>query len=315
MRGLAANSGMARSPNAPRALAGASCAALLLAALLAAGAGAADVEAYWREARDVRPGVKLKTLAFAEPRLMKAYLLRVDLATPGIGFTATERDPRWGEPMPDYTNGVKLIRTRRETTVDFMLRRRAAGVNVEVAVNTAPWSPFCPPWTHRWADPGRWIVSDGVVVSPGREPGAGALFVVRKSGRAEIVRRVPAAETNDVAFAMSGFSIIATNGVAIGRDSAKLAPRTAFGLSADRRYLFLLALDGRQTGYSLGANMGDLCRILLPAGAADAINMDGGGSTSLVVFDRAAGMPRMLNHHALGQRRPVAVNFGITFGD
>ena len=78
----------------------------LAAAALAGGMCRAD----WREDMWTRPvalreGVSVKALALEEPRLMKAYLLRVDLATPGIGFTATERDPRWGEPMPDYTNG------------------------------------------------------------------------------------------------------------------------------------------------------------------------------------------------------------------
>lgn len=49
-----------------------------------------------------RKGVTLKRLVFNEPRLMVAFVARVDLTTPGIGFTATERDPLWGRPMPDY---------------------------------------------------------------------------------------------------------------------------------------------------------------------------------------------------------------------
>ena len=40
---------------------------------------------------------------------------------------------------------------------------------------------------------------------------------------------------------------------------------------------------------------------------------DGNGSTSLVIFDRAAGRPMMLNRHAGGYVRKVAVNLGITF--
>lgn len=270
--------------------------------------------AYWRDAQEFRDGVKIKELSFSEPRLMKAWVMRVDLKTPGIGFVTTERAARWGERMPDYTNGVRIIRTKREKTADFMLRKRADGRNVEIAVNTAPWGPWCPPWNHRWADPGRWVVSDGVEVCAGKTPRKGALFVVRKDGRAEITSCVPPEERSEVAHVHPGFRIIATNGVAMaGHDLKALHPRTAFGLSRDGRYLYLLALDGRQPGYSLGANLGDLCDILLAAGASDIMNMDGGGSTSLVVFERKTGAPRMLNRHRNGGMRNVALNLGITF--
>ena len=62
-------------------------------------------------------------------------LVLADLTTPGIGFTATERDPLWGKPMPDYTNETWHVNTKRETSADFMMRRRAEGRNVELAVN------------------------------------------------------------------------------------------------------------------------------------------------------------------------------------
>ena len=59
--------------------------------------------------------------------------------------------------------------------------------------------------------------------------------------------------------------------------------------------------------------MKDLCDIMLAAGAEDVMNMDGGGSTSLVIYDEAAKSPRMLNHQRGGGMRTVALNFGITF--
>ena len=49
------------------------------------------------------------------------------------------------------------------------------------------------------------------------------------------------------------------------------------------------------------------------SGAADVLNMDGGGSTSLVLFDASSGKPRMLNRHRGGVARMVALNLGITF--
>ena len=290
----------------------------LAAAALAGGMCRAD----WREDMWTRPvalreGVSVKALALEEPRLMKAYISRVDLSTPGIGFTATDRAENWGETMPDYTNRTVLIDTKRETTAAFMARRRAQGLDVELAVNTAPWGPWVPPFTHTYGSFRGWNVSGGVELSHGKNPRRGAFIVVRKDGRVDATPRVPVAETNSVAIAMCGFGMIMTNGVptfsAAHPRPAQLAPRTALGVTADRKTLVVLVVDGRQPGYSLGADIEDLYNILRKEGVTDAVNMDGGGSSSLVVYDRAAGRPLMVNHQPRGTERKNALNFGIFF--
>ena len=290
----------------------------LAAAALAGGMCRAD----WREDMWTRPvalreGVSVKALALEEPRLMKAYIARVDPSTPGIGFTATDRAENWGETMPDYTNRTVLIDTKRETTAAFMARRRAQGLDVELAVNTAPWGPWVPPFTHTYGSFRGWNVSGGVELSHGKNPRRGAFIVVRKDGRVDATPRVPVAETNSVAIAMCGFGMIMTNGVptfAVAHPRpAQLAPRTALGVTADRKTLVVLVVDGRQPGYSLGADIEDLYNILRKEGVTDAVNMDGGGSSSLVVYDRAAGRPLMVNHQPRGTERKNALNFGIFF--
>src|SRR5262249_51432718 len=64
-----------------------------------------------------------------------------------------------------------------------------------------------------------------------------------------------------------------------------LNPRTAFGLSQDRRYLYLITIDGRQSGYSDGAYDWETSEWLKIVGAWDGANMDGGGSTCMVALD------------------------------
>ena len=291
-------------------------------ALAAAALAGGMCRANWREDMWTRPvalreGVSVKALALEEPRLMKAYIARVDLSTPGIGFTATDRAENWGETMPDYTNRTVLIDTKRETTAAFMARRRAQGLDVELAVNTAPWGPWVPPFTHTYGSFRGWNVSGGVELSHGKNPRRGAFIVVRKDGRVDATPRVPVAETNSVAIAMCGFGMIMTNGVptfAVAHPRpAQLAPRTALGVTADRKTLVVLVVDGRQPGYSLGADIEDLYNILRKEGVTDAVNMDGGGSSSLVVYDRAAGRPLMVNHQPRGTERKNALNFGIFF--
>ena len=272
----------------------------------------------WERPVALREGVTLRAYALDKPRLMKAYVVKVDLTTPGIGFTATERDPLWGKPMPDYTNKTFLVSTKRETTTDFMMRRRGEGRNVEIAVNTSGWGPWggaaC---NSTYAALYRWELSDGMEVSCGKKPGMGAYFIVRKDGSAEIRSVLMPSMTNNMAFAHYGNRALLKNGKRTkDADPAKakdVHPRTAVGLTADKKTLVILAVDGRQPGYSIGATCADLADILLKEGCSDAVNMDGGGSTSLVVWDCGDERPIMLNHHANGYVRKTAMNLGITF--
>ena len=272
----------------------------------------------WERPVILREGVTLRAYALDKPRLMKAYVVKVDLTTPGIGFTATERDPLWGKPMPDYTNKTFLVNTKRETTTDFMMRRRGEGKNVEIAFNTSGWGPWggagC---NSTYAALHRWELSDGMEVSHGKKPGMGAYFIVRKDGSAEIRSVLKPSMTNNMAFAHYGIRALLKNGKRTkDADPAKakgVHPRTAVGLTADKKTLVILAVDGRQPGCSIGATCADLADILLKEGCSDAVNMDGGGSTSLVVWDCGDERPIMLNHHAKGYVRKTAMNLGITF--
>lgn len=60
------------------------------------------------------------------------------------------------------------------------------------------------------------------------------------------------------------------------------APRTAVGLSRDRRTLYLAVVDGRQAE-SRGMTLYELGRLMAELGAYSALNLDGGGSSEMVV--------------------------------
>jgi exopolysaccharide biosynthesis protein len=73
-------------------------------------------------------------------------------------------------------------------------------------------------------------------------------------------------------------------------------PRTAAGIANTRRRVLLVAVDGRQKGYSAGMSLRELATLMRALGARDAINLDGGGSTTLVVADpHASGALRIAN--------------------
>lgn len=269
-----------------------------------------------------RDGVTIGTYILEKPRRTAVYVARIDLTTPGLSFTGTERDPKWGEPIPgaDGADTRKTIGTRRETTADFMARRRAEGKNVEIAVNTCGFGPWEAPFNHEYAGFCCWVCADGVEISHKVETFDHPYFIIYRNGKIEIRNGVDFAEKDNIAFAMLGNGLLLKDGrigyTGIPKDTCgdNVMPRTVLGLTADKRTLVLLVVDGRQPGYSDGARYPELVEILRREGVADAINVDGGGSSSLVVFDRKNNRPRMLNHQPNGEQRKVGMNLGIVFG-
>lgn len=71
-------------------------------------------------------------------------------------------------------------------------------------------------------------------------------------------------------------------------------PRTAAGVRADGRIL-LVTVDGRQPEKSVGMTIAELASLLIELGAVEAINMDGGGSTTMVAGGRVVNSPSDLS--------------------
>lgn len=81
-------------------------------------------------------------------------------------------------------------------------------------------------------------------------------------------------------------------------------PRTAVGLSGDRRTLYLVVADGRRNETD-GLTLPELAELLDGLGACTALNLDGGGSSTLWIRDNVVNQPSDL------VERPVANQLGI----
>jgi hypothetical protein len=86
-------------------------------------------------------------------------------------------------------------------------------------------------------------------------------------------------------------------------------PRTVAGLSRDGRELVLVVVDGRQPGWSVGMTLEELGALMLRLGAWDAVNLDGGGSSSFLYIPPNG--PAVRNRPSDGDWRPVANAFGV----
>jgi len=91
--------------------------------------------------------------------------------------------------------------------------------------------------------------------------------------------------------AIGGFPVLVRDSLEVpGLDSAGAAtfapvrhPRTIVGVASRGRRILLITIDGRQPGYSVGTTLRESARVALALGATEAINLDGGGSTTMVV--------------------------------
>ena len=67
-------------------------------------------------------------------------------------------------------------------------------------------------------------------------------------------------------------------------------PRTAVAKLKDGKFL-MITVDGRQPGVSVGMNLQELAEYLLSIGATDAMNLDGGGSTTMFLDGKVVNTP------------------------
>ncbi len=89
--------------------------------------------------------------------------------------------------------------------------------------------------------------------------------------------------------AIGGNQYILRDGVNVG-NWPELHPRTAVAFNEDKSKLYLMIVDGRYSG-SAGMTLQQMGDYLLTIGAHDALNLDGGGSTTMVVHNEVTNRP------------------------
>ena len=72
-------------------------------------------------------------------------------------------------------------------------------------------------------------------------------------------------------------------------------PRTVVGLDASGSKMTLLVVDGRKPGIAVGMSYDELAAEMLQLGCAEALNLDGGGSTSMAMEDPVTHERTLIN--------------------
>ena len=252
------------------------CAATLLA-MAASPANQASAADVWS---DPYPGVR--HLHRIRPRV-DVHVLLVDLSAPEVSLVSTRPSDR-GMPVGDF----------------------ARQYDAEIALNANYFDGAYRPCGLAAGDGRAW--SDAYEEECSASLGFGVLNQALAFDSAQTLRVTPEPWMSDV---VSGKPWLVREGVALtgwmapGHITVR-HPRTAAGLSRDRKTLVLLVADGR-TRDAAGLDGDELAALMLELGAWDAFNLDGGGSSELYV----KGEGGVQNHPSDGRGRGVGNHLGI----
>ena len=224
---------------------------------------------------DPHPGIRHLYRTTNTP--WRIHALVVDLCADGIAMRATKS----GERQRTVSSFGNLVSAQAAVNGDFFDYADYSTSGLAVG-NGSPWSDT--------ADTtGSGLVAfgdDRVLFSP----------------PADVVDPPPAWMRQVV----SGHPRLVTAGVPMSTNSSEFCstrhPRTAVGFSRDRRTLFLAVVDGRSQ-ISVGMQCTELADLMDGLGAWDALNLDGGGSTTMwiegdgVVNVPSDGAQRVVANH------------------
>ena len=139
-------------------------------------------------------------------------------------------------------------------------------------------------------------LSEEQVVVSGRGRGAAVLDEIWTGAQSADDRLADLTVDHDnLEWAIGGSPVLAQSGSpnpqdAPGDYTQGRHPRTAVGWTSAGEML-LVTVDGRQPGYSVGMTLRELADLLVSLGAVEAMNLDGGGSTTFVVDSRVVNRP------------------------
>ncbi|QHZ00127.1 Calcineurin-like phosphoesterase [Streptomyces sp. S4.7] len=165
--------------------------------------------------------------------------------------------------------------------------------------------------------PGTGPIEPGTTVLVGREAGAVQLKALRP-GDPVAMEYSPRTNGGPLPHtAVGGRELLVVDGVAQnheGQGNNTAAPRTAVGFTKDGSEMRVITVDGRQAD-SGGVTLTELAAMMKRAGAYSALNLDGGGSSTLVAREPGSDALQVENAPSDGSERTVPNGLALTAPD
>ncbi len=250
-------------------------------------------------------GVRHIAHTATDPHPIVFHLVDIDLSIPHLRFTTTE---------PATTDPLNMA---IETTRDFVTRKKA-----QIGINTNFFILAKKPHTRLLG----LAASNGNLIAPWSKSHFRTGINIAKDNTVTFIEAPPVLgdgyetlPSTPLYNAICGNERLIRNGRDLTKPGGKRHPRTALGLT-ESNHLLLLIVDGRQPKHSIGMTYHEMSQIFLEYGATNAINLDGGGSSTLVLADPTPRvvntplpfvLPTTLPHPKHGLERAVGSNLAI----
>lgn len=245
-----------------------------------------------------------------------AYLyisvLKVDLLDPDVQLLSTP-------PITNYFQGSR--ETGANSVSGFLQDNK-----VQVAINANFYNP------NEVTAIGTPMNVLGLHISQGRVVGPAQQFDYRSSFYFTTNKEAffyptnwPAKSTNGIYTAVTGLYPLIYEGIVVANNATSPVngrePRTAIGTSKDKRYLYMMTVDGRQgpnqgMQWSEGTEDEETAYWIQYFGAYNAVNMDGGGSTTMAMSDCLGNSVRLNSPSYLftprARERYIGSHLGVT---
>ncbi|EEF81638.1 phosphodiester glycosidase family protein [Borreliella valaisiana] len=228
----------------------------------------------------------------AKYKIIKGYFINSNYVLVKI----ENKDLKFTISKPIYDKKLNNYYFKGQTTSHFLISN-----NVDIAINTSPYEIK----QNMFFPKGLYIYNKKMISKQINNYGEIAIK------HNKIILNPKEDEIKNSDYGFSGFFVLIKNGNYKKNFKETKHPRTIIGTDKNNKYLFLATIEGRGVNNSKGASLNEAIDFALSFGMTNAINLDGGGSSTLVIKSNNA--PHKLNFTAniFGQERHVPFHLGI----
>jgi Phosphodiester glycosidase len=247
-------------------------------------------------------GIVYQRRAISQPRPVTMHIVTVDLTAPGIKPLVTPGNPLKGRRKT-------FARTTSAFLEEFQLQLAVNGSYFQQFYEKTPWDYY-----PRSGDPSRPLgesISNGQRYSKAESDKAVICF--GKNNLAQIFANGKCPQ--NTVQGIAGQEMLVADGKAVSSQvlDNKPYPRLVAAINREGNKLWLIAVDGKQPFYSDGLTLTELTKIALDLGAYTALNLDGGGSVTLVMdkMNQAHVLNTPIHTRLPMRERPVGNHLGF----
>ncbi|BDA73182.1 hypothetical protein RIVM261_090890 [Rivularia sp. IAM M-261] len=255
------------------------------------------------EQRELFQGIIYQRITRVTPRPVLIHIVSIDLTAPGV--------------KPFVTPGASVLKTDTET-IAKTIPEFVNEFKLQLAINGSYFYPFreATPWdyypqTNDTANVLGQLISNSNTYSSVERKWNVLCFAANNKAQIPGGEKCPAGTVHGIA----GAEILLQRGkIQLNTDDKdKPYPRVAISVDKQGNKLWLVLVDGKQPLYSEGLTKTELTKFITELGAYTALNLDGGGSTTLAISTPNGA--KLLNapiHTKLPMvARPVANHLGF----